>query len=428
MPSRAHHTSVKRLLDMKKYQEMFFTKMIPFCEEAFLNTNGKLVNISMDILSACFQFIPTYSNNGLCLTRNGASLETRFRENRRLSSFKDTFLPIKYNQSVKNIKEDQSGHHFTFLIDGNKFKDLKRGVDWMKPSFSKFHLAIHQPNETGDIRGWSNKIINVPSGQITTIRINLSQQKSKESIRTLPIEKRGCKFADETGGLSSFKLYSNVNCLFDCKMKIAERFCGCRPWDYPVSVKVNQATEDEHTPLCNFKGSSCFNWILRKEVESECKRKCIPSCNMIDFQLDISVAPLDPDKRICDSYLEPFTILEYRIRNYLQSLFSDQGGLGLIPELKISNVLKDSIRNKDTKDKFLLDEDLMFRRLVERVFENETYYSNDDSSFKQDCMQKLKYDIAAVVVSIDSPTFSRTTKRLRVTFQGKLASIGKIIS
>ena len=57
--------------------------------------------------------------------------------------------------------------------------------------------------------------------------------------------------------------------------------------------------------------------------------------------------------------------------------------------------------------------------------QNDTTFSEDNSAFENDCVRKLEYDIAAVVVSIDSPTFSRTTKNLRVTFQGKLASIGK---
>ena len=233
--------------------------MVPFCEEAFLNTNGEFEDFSLDILNACSQFIPTYSNNGLCLTRNGAALGTKFRGNQHLTSFKNIFIPPIYNQTVTNIKDDQSGHHFTFIIDGNRYKDLKRGIDWMKPSFSKFHLAIHQPNETGDIRGWSNKIINVPSGQITTIRINLSEQKSKESIRHLPIEKRGCRFSDESEILSSFKLYSKINCLLDCKMKIAESFCGCRPWDYPNPTDESKSTGP---PICDYYGNSCFNSIL----------------------------------------------------------------------------------------------------------------------------------------------------------------------
>ena len=183
-------SSNQSLYDKKKDKEMFFTKMIPFCKEAFLDTHKKSSNISTDTFDACSQFIPAFSNNGLCLTRNGARLETIFRKNLHLTNFQDVFIPQEYNQTIRYISEEQSGHHLTFFVDGNKYNDLKRGIDWTKPSFSSFPLAIHPPNETGDIRGWANREINVLSGQLTKIRISLSQQKSKESVRSISIEKR----------------------------------------------------------------------------------------------------------------------------------------------------------------------------------------------------------------------------------------------
>ena len=199
-------------------REKFFTKMVPICEEALLDTNDESVNIPSDEFDACSQFIPSISNHGMCLTRNGGKLDTIFKRSKYLSNFTGTFTPIRWINNVTQIKQDKSGHHFSFVVDGNKYKDLKRGPNWMDPSFSKFQLAIHSPNEISDIRGWSNRIINIASGQITTIRINLSQQKSKESIRVITIEKRDCKFPEENEGLSSVQWYSNVNCLLDCKM------------------------------------------------------------------------------------------------------------------------------------------------------------------------------------------------------------------
>ena len=44
--------------------------------------------------------------------------------------------------------------------------------------------------------------------------------------------------------------------------------------------------------------------------------------------------------------------------------------------------------------------------------------------FEQNCIEKVESDIAAVVVSIHSPTFIRTTKHLKATFLDKLAYIG----
>ena len=437
LPINHQTSSARQFWNQTKYTENFFTNMIPICKEALLDTNIESPRISPDQFDACSQFIPALSNHGLCLTRNGAALDSIFRKSNHLSSFQNVFVPRGYINKVANIKEDQSGHHFSFIVDGNKYKDLKRGTEWNEPSFNKFQLAVHSPNEIGDIRGWSNKIINVASGQITTIRINLSQQKSKESIRGIMIEKRGCKFPDENRGLSSIEWYSNVNCLLDCKMEIAEKVCNCRPLDYPTSVQHNNLTLGEKAPICDFNGNSCFNHILQKEVELKCKRKCVPDCDKTNFQIDISVTPLDPKKRICDLQLEPFTLLEHHIKHYVRSLFLEQNWFGFPPERRMMNIMKDILQRKTENDTYYGDEDvrMVARSVVTNMVKDESLKASKNNTkhfdeilaFKKDCAQKLEYDIAAVVVSIDSPTFSRTTKNVRVTFQGKLATIGKII-
>ena len=58
------------------------------------------------------------------------------------------------------------------------------------------------------------------------------------------------------------------------------------------------------------------------------------------------------------------------------------------------------------------------------VNENISYFSNQVKAFERDCKAKLRSDIAAVVVSIDSPTFDKTTKRVQVTIIDKLGVLG----
>ena len=59
---------------------------------------------------------------------------------------------------------------------------------------------------------------------------------------------------------------------------------------------------------------------------------------------------------------------------------------------------------------------------------NETRIGTQEFGFEKDCNEKLDSDIAAVVVSIDSPTFTRTTKHLKATVFDKLAYIGNDLS
>ena len=96
--------------------------------------------------------------------------------------------------------------------------------------------------------------------------------------------------------------------------------------------------------------------------------------------------------------------------------------------------MKDIMQQRNEKNNHRNDEEARVKRIISDNFQislkqsfNQTHNINEKLSFKHDCTQKLEYDIAAVIVSIDSPTFSRTTKNVRVTFQGKLASIGNNI-
>lgn len=128
---------------------------------------------------------------------------------------------------MKNIAEQPSEQHMTFIIDGDLFKNLKRGsLDWNRSSYTEFRVGLHSPTDIADIRGWDSKIINVPTGFITTIKVDLSEQEGDSSIRTVPVSKRGCKFNEENEDLWSIKWYSKINCFLDCKMDIAEKVCG----------------------------------------------------------------------------------------------------------------------------------------------------------------------------------------------------------
>ena len=57
---------------------------------------------------------------------------------------------------------------------------------------------------------------------------------------------------------------------------------------------------------------------------------------------------------------------------------------------------------------------------------NDSYYLDEKKAYEQDCVAKLNSDVAAVIVSIDSPTFTRMVKSSKVSFFDKLAILGKI--
>jgi len=366
-----------------------------------MQTNSRSNDEWHDANEACSDFLPSFSNHGLCLTRNGEKAEHIFKTNSDLLAFQNAFIPHGYNRKVTKIDRDQSAHDFTFIIDGNNYKNLKRGDDWNTTSYADFNIGIHSPNEAADIRGWNNRIIKVATGQHTTIRISLSQQKTTSSARNLPINKRGCRFGDENDGLSSIKWYSQINCLMDCQMEVAENTCGCRPWDYPTSTKTDFVRFGNETRICEFFGSSCFNRILQSNVRPKCRDQCDPDCEKVYFAIDVIDKPLDYEKRICEYAARPFTDLEFRVKNHIQSLYSEEKLHGP-PERRILNLLRDIL----TKT-------------------NDSYYTHGELAFEKDCIKKLRTDIAVVTVSISSPTYQRMTKNVKASWDDKLAWFGK---
>ena len=223
----------------------------------------------------CTDFIPSFSNHGLCLTRNAENLDEIFYPTDYLKTFKKVLNINEYHKKLKHISEQPSEQHVTFIVDGSSFKNLKRGSsDWNRSSYTEFRVGLHSPTDVADIRGWDSKIINVPTGFITTIKVDLSEQKGDSSIRPVPVSKRGCKFSEENEDLTSVKWYSKINCFLDCKMDIAEKVCGCRPWDYPSNGQSNESLAESKGRICDFFGSSCFNKILAKNMEEKCKNRC----------------------------------------------------------------------------------------------------------------------------------------------------------
>ena len=314
MPHHQGDTSENSIFNETLYRKTLFTRMIPICTQTHPEDWLESTSALQENEGSCSDFIPSISNHGFCVTRNRDKLDTIFKQNNHMKSFATTFIPTNYVDVVKNISKKQSDYHFTFIIDGNQYKNLKRGMFWNVTLNKKFKIGIHSPQEIADVRGWDQKMISASAGHITEIKIKLSEQKSERLIEEVPILNRKCRFQDENENLASIKWYSKVNCLLDCKMKVAADACGCRPWDYPHTNVYDNDEPETRRKICDFFGNSCFNKILRQDVTHTCGTNCLPSCNTISYSIDISKTPIDPQRRICDTEVDPESNLELNIK------------------------------------------------------------------------------------------------------------------
>ena len=153
----------------------------------------------------CSEFRPSLSNNGLCFTKNQAPVDNIYTDRSYIQIFKDVFL--KERDEFPILKNMGSGRRYknTFLLNADQVMDLRRGMKWKQTKQATFRLGINSNYDMPEIRDTSIKI---DAGYKTLVRVNTMQLESQESIRTIDIKRRNCRFSFESEKLYIFKNYS----------------------------------------------------------------------------------------------------------------------------------------------------------------------------------------------------------------------------
>ena len=147
------------------------------------------MQMSGTIPEDCTDFRPSFSNQGLCFTRNGAETDNMYKTTPYIKMFKKIMLPGPNNDTVMFNEGSGIQYQYSFLFDANRYMDLKRGEEWNKSIKTDLKLAIHEPNTVADIRGSG---VHMRTGYKTTIRVNVMQLYSNQNIRQIENSKRGC--------------------------------------------------------------------------------------------------------------------------------------------------------------------------------------------------------------------------------------------
>ena len=125
------NTVLQDVIHQKEFSKRSTPGLIPYCSKIIARQDRvKKTSVINSHDTRCSDFLPRYTNHGLCLTRNGASLNHILKPSSSIDNFKEIFNPLNSVTNVQNISMDSSDHQFGFLIDANRYKDLKRGVEW----------------------------------------------------------------------------------------------------------------------------------------------------------------------------------------------------------------------------------------------------------------------------------------------------------
>ena len=165
-------------------------------------------------------------------------------------------------------------------------------------NFRGFHVVIDGKEKYPFT---SKNGILIKSGQDNDVIISATRFEANKNIKGVAATKRNCYFPDEHP-LKLYKLYSQANCLFQCKIehvreqmsktKIGTTNNGngtrCVPWFYPV--------EDKYLyELCDPWQTAAFQKLFKEVSDDQCSQ-CLPDCTTTKYKTTISSAPF----RGCD--------------------------------------------------------------------------------------------------------------------------------
>ncbi|KAG8323118.1 hypothetical protein J6590_009763 [Homalodisca vitripennis] len=189
-------------------------------------------------------------------------------------------LCYSYNSQVAiymNPASWKSGNYThsstSFSIVGNPLDgDIFTQVMNMDTAYTVY---LHSPQEVPDI---ASKGGSAYEGSYKTQDVGALSIVSAPEIRDLTIAQRKCRFPEESN-LALSPVYSYNLCRMECRMKLANKLCGCVPYFYKPS--------DDYK-ICDIKGMMCLTEhsevlikLLKGEDKIECH--CLPPCDDVNF-------------------------------------------------------------------------------------------------------------------------------------------------
>ena len=150
------------------------------------------------------------------------------------------------NRKPSLMKSASRGNSLHVLIDNNaeevqryedskdtKLPNYKGEVTWKPRDVA---VSMHNPREPADMRSRS---FHFPLGHTTKFLITPTAREIDESGKELTELHRNCRLDEDTDSLDIFNVYTRSACLFECKMMMSIKLCGCQPWDYPLMKNDN---------------------------------------------------------------------------------------------------------------------------------------------------------------------------------------------
>ena len=362
-------------------QKRDLTTMIPWCQ---LNQHGKSTFGSYEY--ECNHFDPVATDMNICHSFNPIQTPMMLRSSHFTESFMDAFgtdLP----KEARNFTGKGSGKDYAldfYLMDNNFWRKAN-------PRKTSFVMGLSSKFGYFDMKSFGQTI---KTGYHTIWKVQAMEILPSEDLRDIAIDKRDCKFPDETSDLKIFKVYSQSACEYECRIKRGFELCRCYPWFVPMPP------QEEKSPICDLYGNYCFEKIINSDnTWGNCS--CLPSCHQVEFTYNEELNHLDPNE-VCNDAVGRRTV-----------------------EMNIARRITNNGYNS------LVYRYYKFKNWFPYTSTNDTLgYEEAWDLFanqKKLCEFMVKNQMAKVSVMFERKKYVRTLTNLKVTFTDKLAAFGETL-
>ena len=188
------------------------------------------------------------------------------------------FFHPEYNREVRSIRDDTLGkteHEDTILEKNlNSFLVLLHN----KEEFPMFHSPFQRSFVVNSARLGENVFINEH-----ILEFDIKQKLyDPELMNQYNVETRRCLFKSESKNSLYSPVYTQAQCIFECKLSRILELCKCLPWF--VSFRK------ENTTICNIFGNKCYEQALASTNEvldftnlDSPACNCYPDCEATDY-------------------------------------------------------------------------------------------------------------------------------------------------
>ena len=346
--------------------------MIPVC---YTKTSDD-ENFIMMGNEKCDLFQPVITDMGVCNSFNPSPTLDLLNPSFFTESFSKAFVEdLKMNESLKYGEEAGQSLNF-FLVTSSKIpRQDHLMVKFGSEEPSKFYLTISTHNE---YFGTKISSIAIKAGYKTSIYVEPMEIVGSEDLRSVPINKRKCRFYDEIGDVQLFKNYSQSACKFEKSMKKIYDVCKCTPWFVPI-------TSGSDYTICDVYGMACVDAMRVKFSQNE---ECVPICNQVQFTIQQVMEKIDVDSTC------------------------NKGSFWKIIPQNIHNI-----------------RDLPLVFMLQKINEWKTKQTNDTfdkiRAQLEFCKYMIDFNMAEVQVKFGTKKYIKTVMGLRVSFTDKLGVFGK---